>query len=141
MLTEAAARRLPMICANPDKVVQRGPRLIYCGGALAELYETLGGAVIMAGKPHPPIYRAALRTASELAGSLVDPARVLAIGDGVATDIAGANAQGLDALFIAAGIHEAETRGAILGFDPIAVEALLAERGAHVAYGMDSLAW
>jgi HAD superfamily hydrolase (TIGR01459 family) len=141
VLTLAAARHLPMICANPDKVVQRGARLIYCGGALAELYETLGGQVIMAGKPHAPIYRAALGTASELSGRPVDPTRVLAIGDGVATDIAGANAQGLDALFIAAGIHEAETRGPTLGFDPIAVEALLAERDAHVAYAMDALAW
>jgi HAD superfamily hydrolase (TIGR01459 family) len=141
VLTEAAARRLPMICANPDKVVQRGARLIYCGGALAELYETLGGAVIMAGKPHAPIYRAALAKAAELAKGPVDPARVLAIGDGVATDIVGANAQNLDALFIAAGIHEAETRGPIDGIDPIAVEALLGERGGHAAYAMDALAW
>ena len=140
VLTEAAARRLPMICANPDRVVQRGPRLIYCGGALAELYEALGGAVIMAGKPHPPIYRAALAKAAELAGEPVDPARVLAIGDGIVTDIAGANAQGLDVLFIAAGIHGAETRGADGGLDAGAAQRLLAAGGAQAAYAMDALA-
>jgi len=140
VLTEAAARRLPMICANPDKVVQRGPRLIYCGGALAELYETLGGAVIMAGKPHPPIYRAVLTKVAELAGGTVDPARVLAIGDGVAPDVAGANTQGLDVLFIAAGIHGAETRGADGVLDPAAAQRLLAASGAHAAYAMDALA-
>ena len=140
VLTEAAARRLPMICANPDKVVQRGPRLIYCGGALADLYLTLGGAVIMAGKPHPPIYRAALAKAAELAERPVDPARVLAIGDGIVTDVAGANTQGLDVLFIAAGIHGAETRGADGGLDAAAAQRLLAASDAHAAYAMDALA-
>jgi HAD superfamily hydrolase (TIGR01459 family) len=138
LLTRAAALKLPMICANPDKVVQRGDRLVYCGGALAELYETLGGTVIMAGKPHAPIYREALARAGELLNGPSGPARVLAIGDGVATDIAGANAQGLDALFVAGGIHEAETRGGG-GLDPIAVERLLAASGAHAAYAMDAL--
>jgi HAD superfamily hydrolase (TIGR01459 family) len=140
VLTEAAARRLPMICANPDKVVQRGPRLIYCGGALADLYQTLGGAVTMAGKPHPPIYRAALAKAAALAERPVDPARVLAIGDGIVTDVAGANTQGLDVLFIAAGIHGAETRGADGGLDAAAAQRLLAASDAHAAYAMDALA-
>jgi HAD superfamily hydrolase (TIGR01459 family) len=140
VLTEAAAGRLPMICANPDKVVQRGARLIYCGGALAELYESLGGVVIMAGKPHPPIYRAALAKAAELARAPVDSARILAIGDGIVTDVAGANTQGLDVLFIAAGIHGAETRGADGGLDPAAAEHLLAASGAQAAYAMDALA-
>jgi HAD superfamily hydrolase (TIGR01459 family) len=140
VLTEAAARRLPMICANPDKVVQRGARLIYCGGALAELYQALGGAVIMAGKPHPPIYRAALAKGAELAGAAFDPARVLAIGDGIGTDVAGANTQGLDVLFIAAGIHGAETRAADGGLDPAAAARLLTASGAHAAYAMDALA-
>ena len=141
LLTRAAARRLPMICANPDKVVQRGSRLIYCGGALADLYETLGGEVIMAGKPHAPIYEAAYARAAELAGRPVDRARILVIGDGLATDIAGANAQALDAVFIAAGIHEAETRDLAGGADKLAMERLLAEGGVHAAYGMDALAW
>ncbi len=139
VLTRAAALGLPMICANPDKVVQRGERLVFCGGALAELYETLGGEAVMAGKPYAPIYHAALARAAELAGGAVDPARVLAIGDGVATDIAGANAQGLDALFVVGGIHGGETRDADGGLDAAAAERLLAASGAHAAYAMDAL--
>jgi len=141
LLTAAAARRLPMICANPDKVVQRGDRLIYCGGALAELYETLGGTAIMAGKPHPPIYAASLAKARELAGAPIPAGRVLAIGDGIATDIAGANAQGLDVLFVAAGIHGVEARGPDGRLDMAAVERLLGAAGAHADYAIGDLAW
>ena len=141
LLTEAAARRLPMICANPDKVVQHGDRLIYCGGALADLYATLGGEVIMAGKPFAPIYAASLAEAATLAGAPVGPDRVLAIGDGVATDARGANAQGIDLLFVAGGIHDAEITDAAGALDPAAAEALLARSGAHAAYGMTALAW
>jgi HAD superfamily hydrolase (TIGR01459 family) len=141
LLTAAAARALPMICANPDKVVQRGDRLIYCGGALAELYETLGGTVIMAGKPHAPIYAAGLAKAAELTGRPADPARVLAVGDGIATDIAGANAQGLDVLFVAGGIHGADVTGPDGRLDPAAAQALLAAAGAHANYAMVDLDW
>ena len=136
----AVARGLEMICANPDRVVQRGDRLIYCGGALAELYEAMGGTAIMAGKPHPLIYEASLACASELAGRTVEKARVLAIGDGVITDLAGAAAQGLDALFIAGGIHGGETRDPDGRLDPAAAERLLAALGAKAAYLMDTLA-
>jgi HAD superfamily hydrolase (TIGR01459 family) len=139
LLTRAAALRLPMVCGNPDKVVQRGDRLVYCGGALAQLYEILGGAVIMAGKPHAPIYREALAQAAELNGP-IDPSRVLAIGDAIATDIAGANAQSLDVLFVVGGIHTAETRDAHGDLDPAAAQALLTAAGAHAAYAMDALA-
>ena len=107
MLTRAVGRDLEMICANPDIVVQRGDRLIYCGGALAKLYAELGGRAVMAGKPHAPIYDRCLAVAAELRGGPVDSSRILAIGDGVATDIAGANRQGLDVLFIGGGIHGA----------------------------------
>jgi HAD superfamily hydrolase (TIGR01459 family) len=141
LLTEAAARRLPMICANPDKVVQRGDRLVYCGGALAELYETLGGTSIMAGKPHAPIYEAALVKAAELAGAPIPKSRVLAIGDGIPTDVVGANAQGLDLLFIAAGIHGAEARGPDGQLDLAATTRLLDSAGAHAAYAMADLVW
>jgi HAD superfamily hydrolase (TIGR01459 family) len=141
LLTAAAARRLPMICANPDRVVQRGDRLVYCGGALAELYETLGGEAIMAGKPYAPIYEASLARAAELAGRPVAKDRVLAIGDGVATDAKGANDQGIDLLFVAAGIHGAEMRGADGRLDPAAAERLLAAAGARAAYLTDALAW
>jgi HAD superfamily hydrolase (TIGR01459 family) len=141
LLAEAAGRGLPMICANPDKVVQRGDRLVYCGGALAELYETLGGEAIMAGKPFAPIYAACLAQAAALAGGALAASRVLAIGDGIATDAAGANAQGLDLLFVAGGIHEAQITDAAGALVPAAAEALLAASGAHAAYAMRALAW
>lgn len=134
-------RGMTMICANPDKVVQRGERLIYCGGALAELYEAMGGEVVMAGKPHAPIYEASFRRAAEIAGRPIESSLVLAIGDGVATDLAGAAAQGLDALYVAGGIHALETRGPEGALDPRRAAALLAHEGARARYMMDALAW
>ncbi len=104
-LAAMRGRNLPMICANPDVVVHIGNRLRYCGGALAEAYAALGGETILAGKPHAPIYRAALEEAGRLRGRPVDRDRVLAVGDGLETDVAGAAAQGLDMLFITTGIH------------------------------------
>jgi HAD superfamily hydrolase (TIGR01459 family) len=141
LLGAAAARGLPMICANPDRVVQRGDRLVYCGGALAELYEALGGEVVMAGKPYAPIYDASLARAAELAGRPVSKDRVLAIGDGVVTDAKGANAQGIDLLFVAAGIHGAQMRGTDGRLDAAAAERLLAAAGAEAAYLTEALAW
>jgi len=110
-LAAFAERRLPMICANPDLVVHRGHRLVYCAGALAEVYEALGGETIYAGKPHRPIYAAALERIATLRGAPVAPARALAIGDALRTDLAGAAAAGLDALFVADGIHRSELYG------------------------------
>jgi HAD superfamily hydrolase (TIGR01459 family) len=125
-LAAAARRRLTMICANPDRVVQRGVQLIYCAGALADVYAELGGEVVMAGKPCAPIYDLALADAA-------DRSRVLCVGDGIATDIAGANAQGLDCLFVLGGIHGAEAgEGAAV---------LLAREGAHAAYAAPALVW
>ncbi len=137
---EAVARKLPLICANPDIVVQRGDRLIPCGGALAQLYEAMGGEVIMAGKPHAPIYGLSLGEAEVILGHPVDHKRVLCIGDGVPTDIKGANAQGLDVLFVASGIHGAETIGPE-GLDAQAAEALLAKGGAAATYAIADLVW
>ena len=136
----AAARGLEMVCANPDIVVQRGDRLIYCGGALAQLYETLGGKVVMAGKPHAPIYELCVAQAERLTGGPVARSRMLCIGDGVATDVKGANAQGLDVLFIAAGIHGGETITPE-GLDAAAVESLLRQEGAQARWAMADLAW
>ena len=104
-LAAGVARDLELICANPDRVVQRGDQIIYCGGALADVYEDLGGRVIMAGKPFGPIYELAIEEAEALLGRPVDRSRVLCIGDGVVTDVLGANAQGLDCLVVAQGIH------------------------------------
>lgn len=136
----AIDRGLEMICANPDIVVQRGSQLIYCGGALAQLYVEMGGKVIMAGKPYQPIYDLCLYEAEQMLGREVDRNRVLCIGDAVATDALGANEQGLDVLFIASGIHGAEAvRGGQL--DAEAVGRLLAKDGASAAYAMADLAW
>lgn len=136
----AAARGLEMVCANPDIVVQRGDKLIYCGGALAQLYETLGGKVVMAGKPHSPIYDLCVAEAERLTGGPVDRTRLLCIGDGVATDVKGANAQNLDVMFVAGGIHGAETITEE-GLDAAAVEALLRQEGAEARWAMASLSW
>jgi len=94
-----------MICANPDIQVHRGTKLIWCAGALAAAYEQLGGDVIYLGKPHPPIYDEALNRLSAMSGAAQEPTRILAIGDGLRTDILGANRTGIDALFITGGIH------------------------------------
>ncbi|HEY1962274.1 MAG TPA: TIGR01459 family HAD-type hydrolase [Rhizomicrobium sp.] len=100
------ARNLVMLCANPDIVVQRGAQLIWCAGALAKAYEKTGGEVIYYGKPHPAIYRTALEMAESIRGRPIE--RPLAVGDGADTDIKGANAVGIDALFIANGVHAAQ---------------------------------
>lgn len=108
-LERMLARRLLMICANPDLVVERGQDLIPCAGALALRYEELGGKTLYTGKPHRPIYEAALALAAEHdGGKPVDRARVLAVGDAIRTDIAGACGLGLTSLLIAGGIHSAE---------------------------------
>jgi HAD superfamily hydrolase (TIGR01459 family) len=104
-LRTMAKRGMTMVCANPDIVIHRGDTLVYCAGALARRYEELGGSVIYAGKPHAPIYDRALALAEQARGSALDKRRVLAIGDGMKTDIAGAMRAGLDALFVTGGIH------------------------------------
>ncbi|UIJ71267.1 TIGR01459 family HAD-type hydrolase [Aurantimonas sp. HBX-1] len=132
MLARLAARGLPMVCANPDIVVHRGDRLIFCAGALARDYEALGGTVRLAGKPHRPIYD----VASRLVGA-VDRSRILAIGDGLMTDIAGANRFGIDVLLITEGIHGAELGGPDAASEAIA--AMLAEKGLAANYLMADL--
>ena len=139
---ELCARRgLTMICANPDRVVQRGDRLIYCGGALADLYAALDGPVLMAGKPHAAIYDLCVAEAEALLARAVDRRRILCIGDGIPTDVKGAADPGLDCLFIASGIHGAETLGPDGRPDPVLTAALLAREGAHAAMAMGALVW
>jgi HAD superfamily hydrolase (TIGR01459 family) len=140
-LAPAAARDLEMICANPDRIVQRGDKIIYCGGSLADLYEELGGRVTMAGKPFGPIYALALAEAERLLGRVVDRSRVLCIGDGVVTDVLGANAQALDCLFIAQGIHGDAARGADGALDPERAAALLTAETAYACYAALELRW
>ena len=104
-LKAALTRGMAMICANPDIVIHRGDALIYCAGALARRYEELGGSVTYAGKPYGPIYDRALALAERARGARIDKSRVLAIGDGMRTDIIGARQAELDALFVTGGIH------------------------------------
>jgi HAD superfamily hydrolase (TIGR01459 family) len=139
--TAGAARDLELICANPDRVVQRGDKLIYCGGSLADLYESLGGRVTMAGKPYGPIYDLALKEAEMLLGGPVDRSRVLCIGDGVVTDVMGANAQALDCLFIAQGIHGDQAKGPDGALDPARAADLLKAETTYARYAALELAW
>ena len=127
----AADKGMEFICANPDLVVQRGDTLIYCAGALAALYAELGGKVTMAGKPYGPIYERSLFEAEKLTGQPIDRARVLCIGDGINTDVKGANGQNLDCLYIASGIHAAEGDAA----------DLLKAAGVHAAWSLAGLVW
>lgn len=99
------ARKLFMVCGNPDVVVERGPRLVYCAGAIADLYQAMGGKVLYAGKPYRPIYDLALSLVKDGTPPLD---RVLAIGDSLRTDLAGANSIGVDFVFLTAGIHAAD---------------------------------
>jgi len=123
MLLQARARKLPFVCANPDIVVERGDRLIYCAGAIAELYRELGGEVIFYGKPHRPIYERAMELAAEQRGHPAALSRVLAIGDSVRTDLAGAHGFGIDLLFVTRGIHSEEFEG-VEQLDPASVKEL-----------------
>src|SRR5215472_16009062 len=111
LVARMRARALPMSCANPDVVVERGDQLVYCAGAIADLYAAAGGSVTYAGKPHRPIYEQALRMAGKARRTSPPPGRVLAIGDSVRTDLKGATAFGIDCLFITAGIHAEELGG------------------------------
>jgi HAD superfamily hydrolase (TIGR01459 family) len=108
LIARMRARALPMICANPDVVVERGDKLVYCAGAIADLYAAAGGEVVFAGKPYRPIYDQALDIARAARGKPAERARVLAIGDSVRTDLKGAAAYGVDCLFVTAGIHAEE---------------------------------
>jgi len=111
MMMQARERNLTLICANPDIVVERGDRLIYCAGAIAELYRELGGEVIFYGKPHRPIYERAMAIAQERRGKSTPHSHVLAIGDSVRTDLTGAHGFGIKCLFVTRGIHAGEFEG------------------------------
>ena len=105
MLSGFVRSGLPLYCANPDLVVRRGDALVPCAGALAELYGRLGGEVVIAGKPHAPIYRRTFDLLRDRRGEAVPKGELLVIGDGIVTDIKGAADFGLDALFVTGGIH------------------------------------
>ncbi|MGH1577821.1 TIGR01459 family HAD-type hydrolase [Planktotalea sp.] len=125
----AKQKGLKLLCANPDIVVDRGESREWCAGALAALYTEMGGESLYFGKPHPPIYDLARRRLSAL-GKPVSEDRILAIGDGIHTDIAGAMGEDIDSLFITGGLARAETK-TVKDPDPAALDAyLIKETGA-----------
>ncbi|WP_315920512.1 TIGR01459 family HAD-type hydrolase [Mesorhizobium sp. SP-1A] len=128
LLRRLRARNLPFICANPDIIVERGERLIWCAGALARDYAQMGGRTLIAGKPHAPIYKVALKAACEVLGAEVDRSQVLAIGDGVMTDVKGAADNGFGVLYVTGGIH-ARDYGEPMAPDPARLAAFLEKHG------------
>lgn len=133
-------RKLPMICANPDIVVERGHHLVYCAGAIADRYAAKGGDVIYAGKPYRPIYEQAIRAARHAAGKEIEQGRVLAIGDSIRTDLKGAVAFGIDCLFVTAGIH-AEEFGERENPDAAALSTIFKDAQVAPKLVMRTLAW
>jgi HAD superfamily hydrolase (TIGR01459 family) len=130
-----AARGLPMICANPDLVVERGDKLVYCAGSLAAAYAAAGGDVVYAGKPHLPIYERTFAAINRLRGARVPKERILAIGDGVDTDLKGAHAAGLRSVLIASAVHLPG------GLDAVALDGLFAGRPFAPIAALPALAW
>lgn len=137
LLSSLAGRGVELICANPDLVVERGPRLVYCAGALAEVYGTFGGVVRYAGKPHLPIYDRAFAAIAAAKGRPVAKDNILAIGDGILTDIAGAAAAGLRSVFIASALHVAAGHA----LDEATLSGLFKNHTAPPIAAMPALVW
>ncbi len=136
LLMDFQRRKIEMICANPDLVVEYGDRILYCAGSLAKLYEELGGKVVYAGKPYPPIYEMALGEAASLGGP-INRAKVLAIGDGVRTDIAGAHRFGIPSVFIPSAVDA----GAGRALDAGLLDELFAELPHRPTWALPGLRW
>jgi len=103
----AKSHGLRLLCTNPDLMVDKGGQRIFCAGALGKAYEKMGGQSLYFGKPHPAIYDLARRRLMDLAD--IEDDRIIAIGDGINTDIRGAIAEDIDSLFITGGLAAAET--------------------------------
>ena len=131
------ARGLRFLCANPDIVVRRGETIVYCAGAIARAYEEMGGDVKYFGKPHPPVFELARARAQALGPSN----KLLVIGDGLETDIKGANAMGWDALFVLGGVHGVEIGD--LSSQPAKqqLSALFQTTGATAKWSIAELRW
>jgi HAD superfamily hydrolase (TIGR01459 family) len=140
LLIRMRERELFMLCANPDLVVERGNALVYCAGAVADLYARLGGNVLYTGKPHRPIYQEAVAKVADLRGAAPRLGRVLAIGDSVRTDLKGAHDFGIDCLFVTAGIH-AEELGARHDPDLETLSQIFAEAGSAPRAVIRQLTW
>jgi HAD superfamily hydrolase (TIGR01459 family) len=141
LLADLRKRGLPMICANPDLVVERGEKLILCAGALADVYQEMGGKVTHAGKPHQPIYEATHAKATGILGKTPEKSRILAIGDAIRTDVAGAKAFGIDSLFLSAGIHTSELHGGDGRLSPAQLNAFMPKQAFQPMATSEYLVW
>ena len=133
----AKQKGLKLLCANPDIVVDRGATREWCAGALARLYTEMGGESLYFGKPHPPIYDLARRRLSAVTQDVPDQS-ILAIGDGIHTDIAGAMGEDIDSLFITGGLAAAETKTTQQP-DPDALNAYLQREKMGATYSTGQL--
>jgi HAD superfamily hydrolase (TIGR01459 family) len=136
-LAGLARRQVPMLCANPDLAVIRGERLIPCAGAVAQVFEALGGAVTYAGKPYRGIYDRAIAAVAVTRGAHVDTHELLAIGDGILTDIRGATSAGIPAVYIASGVHLPDG----VGLDATSLATLFPDPESRPIAAMPALAW
>lgn len=136
LLADALARNLPMLCVNPDIHVDRGSQRLFCAGAIADAYQRLGGRIIMAGKPSAPIYALARTCLGAAAGEHM---HILCIGDGPATDVTGAAANGFDCLFVTGGLAAVETGTTSDQPDPKRLRRCLASAGLAPAYAIGRL--
>lgn len=141
MMEAALARKLRLYCANPDLIVERGHDLIPCAGAIADIYERMGGETVWVGKPHPLVYAEARAAVTAKLGREISPERILCVGDAFRTDVAGARAGGHDCLMTLAGIHGHQIGLRDGRFDQAAFEALAQASGTRPTMTMVSLAW
>ncbi len=141
LLEGARARQLRLYCANPDLIVERGADILPCAGAIALIYEQMGGEVIYVGKPHPLVYDHARRELERAAGRPLARERILCIGDALRTDVAGASRAGYDVLMTLAGIHGQEIALAGSNFDAAALQRLIRQSGARPSACTVRLAW
>jgi HAD superfamily hydrolase (TIGR01459 family) len=128
---------LPMLCANPDIVVDMGDKRLYCAGALAQAYEQMGGTALYFGKPHPPIYDLARRRLTR-AGAPADP-QILCIGDGISTDVQGGIGEGLDTLFITGGLEAEQFGPDVENPDPSKLQSWLDRKELSPTFAMGRL--
>jgi HAD superfamily hydrolase (TIGR01459 family) len=140
-LAAMLARGVEFICANPDIVVEMGDKLVFCAGALAEIYGEMGGGVIQAGKPYPQIYERALALAANRRGAASARSRILGIGDSAQTDIKGAQDQGLATLFVTSGIHRAELHPSGAALDAAAFRQFVEGTGIAPTAAISELVW
>ncbi|MEZ5886781.1 MAG: TIGR01459 family HAD-type hydrolase [Paracoccaceae bacterium] len=133
----AKTKGMKLLCANPDIVVDRGAVREWCAGALAQLYTEMGGESLYFGKPHPPVYDLARRRLAALGD--IEDARILAVGDGIATDISGAMGEGIDALFITGGLAANEFGADVENPDPARLASWLSAARMSPSYAIGRL--